>query len=97
MLDKMKQLWEMQKKMQELKRELERTTFEISSSDGQVKLVMNGAQQVQSVSFPQGLEGADRAKLENAVKDVFNRAIKRSQEVASQKMKEIGGLNLPGL
>lgn len=97
MLDKVKQLWEMQKKMQELKRELEKTTFETSSSDGMVKIVMNGSQQVQEVVIPGGLEGVDPSRLANAVKDAFNRSIKRSQEIAAQKMKEICGLNLPGL
>lgn len=97
MLDKMKQLWEMQKKMQELKRELERTTFEVSSQDGLVKIVMNGSQQVQEVVIPGGLEGVDKARLEKAVKDALNRSVKRSQEIAAQKMKEISGLNLPGL
>lgn len=97
MLDKMKQLWEMQKKMQELKRELERTVFEVESPDGLVKVKMNGSQQVQEVTIPGGLEGADKARLEKAVKEALNRAIKRSQEIATEKMKQISGLNLPGL
>ncbi|MGA2775594.1 MAG: YbaB/EbfC family nucleoid-associated protein [Candidatus Omnitrophota bacterium] len=51
MFDKMKQLLEMQKKMQEMKRELENTDFEISSSDGLVKLTMTGAQEVKNISI----------------------------------------------
>jgi DNA-binding YbaB/EbfC family protein len=94
MLDKMKQLWEMQKKMQELKRELDRTNFEVESPDGLVTIVMNGSQQAQEVKMT---GGADAQKLERAVKDAVNLAIKHSQEIAAQKMKEIGGLNLPGM
>jgi nucleoid-associated protein EbfC len=97
MLDKMKQLWEMQKKMQELKRELERTSFEIKSGDGLVTIVMNGSQQVQEVKIAGGPEGGDARRLPDAVKDAVNKAIKRSQDIAAQKMKEISGLNLPGL
>jgi nucleoid-associated protein EbfC len=97
MLDKMKQLWEMQKKMQELKRELDGTSFETASSDGLVTIVMNGSQQVQEVRIPAAAAGIDGRKLENAVKDAVNRSIKHSQEVAAQKMKQISGLNLPGL
>ena len=51
MLDKMKQLMEMQKKMQEMKRQLDAATFEVVSSDGLVKVVMNGSQEVQEVAL----------------------------------------------
>jgi DNA-binding YbaB/EbfC family protein len=97
MLDKMKQLWEMQKKMQELKRELERTQFEVNSHDGLVKIVMNGSQQVQEIKLSCGPEAGNAQRIEKAVKDAVNSAIKRSQEIAAEKMKSISGLNLPGL
>lgn len=96
MIDKMKQLWQMQKKMQELKRELERTTFEVASLDGLVKVAMNGSQELQGVTFAP-LEGVDKARLEKAVKEAVTKGIKRSQEIAAQKMKTISGLNIPGL
>ncbi|MDD5692100.1 MAG: YbaB/EbfC family nucleoid-associated protein [Candidatus Omnitrophica bacterium] len=91
MLDKMKALFEMQKKMQAVKRELENTNFDILSSDGLVKITMNGAQEVKGIVIK------DNPQLENALKDTFNRAIKRSQEIGAQKMKEVTGINLPGL
>jgi len=96
MIDKMKQLWEMQKKMQELKRELERTTFEVASLDGLVKVAMNGSQELQGVTLAP-LEGVDKGRLEKAVKEAVTKGIKRSQEIAAQKMKTISGLNIPGL
>lgn len=95
MFDKMKQLMEMQKKMQEMKRELENTTFEVASADGLVKIVMSGAQEVKEVSIKEG--DLEKLSLEKAVRDAYNKGIKRSQEVAAQKMKEITGFNLPGL
>jgi DNA-binding protein YbaB len=94
MFDKMKALMEMQKKMQELKRELENTVFEIASSDQTVKISMSGAQEIKGVSI-QG--SPEKAVLESALKDCFNRAIKRAQEVAAQKMKSVTGMNIPGL
>jgi DNA-binding YbaB/EbfC family protein len=93
MFDKMKQLMEMQKKMQEMKRVLENTNFEIASSDGLIKITMNGAQEVKTVSI-QG-EQLEKAALERAMKDAYNRAIKRSQDLAAEKMKDITGFNLP--
>lgn len=93
MLDKMKALWDMQKKMQELKRELDGTTFEIESQDKSVKIVMNGSQEIKDIK----IQANDTGNLEAAVKDTCNRAIKRSQTIAAEKMKAVTGLNLPGL
>jgi len=97
MFDKMKQLMEMKSKMQELRRELESTTFEIASSDGLVKITMSGAQEVKEVVINDDFKGSEKNNLEKAIKDVYNRAIKRSQEIAAEKMKGITGLNLPGM
>ena len=51
MFDKMKSLWDMQKKMQELKRELDGVTFEVESRDKMVKVVMNGSQEVKDIKI----------------------------------------------
>jgi len=97
MFDKMKQLMEMQKKVQELKRELDNTNFDVLSSDGSVKITMSGSQEVKEALVNGDLKEMDKPGLEKAIKDAYNRAIKRSQEIAAQKMKGMTGLNLPGL
>jgi len=97
MFDKMKGLFEMQKKMQEVKRRLEETHFDIQSSDGLVKITMNGAQEVRAITIKENLTEQEKMRLEGALKDTFNRSIKRAQEVAAQKMKDVVGLNVPGL
>jgi len=97
MFDKMKGLFEMQKKMQAVKRELDNVSFDIQSSDGLVKITMNGAQEVKEVVLKDNLGELEKARLASSLKDTFNRAIKRSQEVAAQKMKEVTGFNIPGL
>jgi len=97
MFDKMKGLFEMQKKMQEVKRLLDATNFDIQSSDGAVKITMNGSQEIKDVVIKDNLTDVEKARLASALKDTFNRAIKRSQEVAAQKMKEVTGFNIPGL
>lgn len=97
MFDKMKQLMEMQKAMQEVKRYLDNTVFEIASSDGLVKISMNGSQELKEISIQANLQEADKAVLEKAIKDAYNRAIKRSHELAAEKMKSVSGLNLAGL
>jgi len=98
MFDKMKQLMDMQRKMQEIKRELENTNFDIASSDGLVKITMNGAQEVRAVNIQGDLKAIDKAALEKSAQDAYNRAIKRSHDLAAEKMKKVtGGLNIPGL
>lgn len=87
----------MRKKLEEIKRELDKTSFEIEGSSGLVKITMNGSQEVQAVSLGSGSLDADKDKLAKEIKDTFNRALKRSQEIAAQKMKESTGLNLPGM
>lgn len=97
MFDKLKDFWGMQKKMQEIKRELEGTNFEIESSDGLVKITMNGAQKVEMVTVKSDLTDKEKERLGETLKDTFNKAIKRSQEIAAQKMREKVGFNIPGL
>ena len=97
MFDKMKGLFEMQKKMQEVKRELDNINFDIQSSDGAVKITMNGSQEIKEVVIKDNLGESEKGHLASSLKDTFNRAIKCSQEVAAQKMKEVTGFNIPGL
>jgi len=97
MFDKMKELFAMQKKMQEIKRQLEKTVFEVSSSDGLVNISMNGSQEVQAVTIKDNFKEIDKARLEQSVKDAFNKSVKRSQEVAAKQMKDVVGFNIPGL
>ena len=93
----MKQLMDMQKKMQEVKRQLESSNFDILSSDGLIKITMNGSQEVKEVSIQADLKNTEKAILEKSAKDAYNRAIKRSHDLAAEKMRSVTGLNLPGL
>jgi len=97
MFDKMKQLMEMQKKMQEMKRQLEAATFDVQSVDGLIRITMTGSQQVTEVGIQGDLANTQKANLEKSIKDAYNKAIKRSQEIAAEKMKDITGFNIPGL
>jgi len=98
MFDKIKAIMDMKKKMEEIKQELDKTEFEISSSDGLVRITMNGSQEVQKVAIARNPQNLSDEKLQDAIKDSLNRAIKRSQEIAAQKMRDAaGGINLPGI
>lgn len=97
MFDKIKGLMEMRKKLEEIKKELDNTNFDISGPGGLAKITMNGSQEVKEVLLTGGLSDAGKDALQKELKDVFNRAVKRSQEIAAQKMKDATGLNLPGM
>jgi hypothetical protein len=97
MFDKIKQLMEMQKKMEAVKRELDNAAFEIASSDGIVKISMSGSQEVKALSLNADFAKMDKLALEISLRDAYNRAIKRSHELAAQKMKLAAGFDIPGL
>jgi DNA-binding YbaB/EbfC family protein len=89
MFDKMRQLMDMQKKMQEIKHQLDKTNFDIASSDGLVKITMSGSQEVKEVSIHGNIQEVDKSQLEKSIKDAYNSAIKRSHDLAAEKMKSI--------
>ncbi|HBA61538.1 MAG TPA: nucleoid-associated protein, YbaB/EbfC family [Elusimicrobia bacterium] len=93
MLDKMKQLWEMKRKMDEIKKELD--SLELASEDNLVKVTITGSQEIKAVTIKAELAGADKGKLEASLTDTMNRAVRESQKAAAQKMGAMGGL--PGL
>ncbi len=97
MFDKIKGLMEMQKKMQDIKRQLDALSFEVKSNDGMVTITMNGSQEVKDVVLKPEVVSLKPEALARSIKDTFNKAIKRSHDEAAGKMKDMTGLNLPGL
>jgi nucleoid-associated protein EbfC len=97
MMDKMKELWKLKKQMDDIKRELDNTFFDVASACGTVKISMNGSQEIKNISIESDLASIEKTSLEKILKDTYNKAIKRSHEIAAQKMKSVSGLNIPGL
>lgn len=93
MLDKMKQLWEMKRKMDEIKKELD--VLVLASEDNLVKVEITGSQEIKTVTIKAELSSVDKAKLEASLTDTVNRAVRESQKAAAQKMSAMGGI--PGL
>jgi len=94
MFDKMKDLWEMKKKMEDMKKELDGVVLE--SEDEMVKVAITGSQEIKSVTFKADLATVDKAKLEASLTETINRAIGESQKTAASKMGGMG-LKLPGM
>ena len=97
MLDQVKKLMEMKKQADILKKELEATIIEVQETRG-IKVVVNGAQIFQSIEIEEGLLNAgNKNRVQMDLLKNLNTAIKRSQQAAANKMKNMPGFNLPGL
>lgn len=94
MFDKMKELMEMKRKMEELKRELD--SLELVTEDSMVKVTITASQEVKRVELKGETASMDKAKLEAAFADTVNRAIRQSQKTAAERMHKLGGLGALG-
>lgn len=99
MFSKLKQIKDLRDKGKQLQSQLAGITAEGSSAWGKVKITMDGNQKVLSVSIdPEFLKPESKTKLEEAVKESFEDAIKKIQKAMMSKagsLKEM--LNIPGL
>jgi len=97
MFDKIKQMMELRKQADKLKKELEVVIIEVSDVRG-IKVVVNGAQIFQSVDIDAGLLNAvNKNRLQMDLLRSINTAVKKSQQAAANKMRNTPGLNIPGL
>ncbi|MFH1078283.1 MAG: YbaB/EbfC family nucleoid-associated protein [Patescibacteria group bacterium] len=93
MFNKLKQFKDIRDRAKTIQAALQDERAEGSAGWGKVKVVMNGNQQVISVSIdPEVL--SDKAKLEGLIKDAVNDGIVKIQKILADKMKDLGGLDL---
>jgi len=94
MFDKIKDMYSLQKQARQLKKDLKNTHIE-AEFDG-VVAVVDGEQEIISITFPEE-HAKNPKKLAGSIVKALNKAIKKSQQIAAEKMKPLmGGLNLPG-
>ncbi|MFP4417309.1 MAG: YbaB/EbfC family nucleoid-associated protein [Chitinivibrionales bacterium] len=95
----LKQAQKMQSQMMKAQEELNRKEVEGTAGGGMVKVVMNGAQELQSVKIdPEVVDKDDVEMLEDLIIAAFNNAQEQIKEFSNETMGNIsGGLNLPGL
>lgn len=91
MFGKAKEQFDFVRKAREIQKKLRDITVEGES--GAVKVVMNGEQKVQKVE----IDKDNLDNLEHDVKNAVTSAIEKSQKVAAEMMKDMGGLGLPGM
>lgn len=95
----MKQAQLMQKKMEEMQKELESTEFEASVGGGAVVVKANGKKEVVSINIkPEVVDADDVEMLEDLVLSAVNEALRKAEEESASKMGKLtGGMNIPGL
>ena len=91
----LRQVQQMQGKMQQAQQELERETVEAAAGGGAVTVVATGTQKIVSVRIdPAAAE--DVEMLQDLVVAAVNEAMERSKQVAAEKMQALtAGLGLP--
>lgn len=94
MLGKMGDMYKLQKEAKKIKKELGKIHV-FAESDG-VKVTVNCEQEVLAVEVVDEAILSNSKKLEKAILDASNRALKKSQQVAAEKMKTVMG-GIPGL
>ena len=93
-----KDLYKLQKKAKQIKEELKNLHIE-AEVEG-VKVVINAEQEVQEVSIAEELlKPENQIKLQGLLLTVFNKGVKKSQEIAAERMRGMMGdlgMNMPG-
>jgi DNA-binding YbaB/EbfC family protein len=94
-----RQAKELQAKLAKAQEELGSAQIEASAGGGAVTVVIDGHQKVQSVKIsPEAVDLQDIGLLEDLVLAAVNEAIKKSQELAQERLGALtGGLKIPGL
>ncbi len=94
MFDKIKDLYGLQRQAKAIKKELKNIHIE-ADVDG-VVVTIDGEQEVVSVKLPE--QEMSHQKLGESLVKAFNKAVKKSQQIAAEKMKPImGSMNMGGL
>ena len=88
MFDLMKQAMQMKKEAGKIQQELVAHTYEATSADEKVKVVVNGKMEIISLKIsPDAFTGLSPEKLERNIKDTINEALTKAQKDISEIMK----------
>ena len=95
----MKQAQAMQKKMQNIQKEIEESEFEAAAGGGAVSVKVNGKREVLAINIkPEVVDPDDVEMLEDLVLSAVNEAMRKADEETANKMGKVtGGMNIPGL
>ena len=95
----MKQMEEMQRKMERIQTELAAERIEASAGGNMVTAVVNGQGELLEMRIkPEVVDPDDVEMLQDMVTAAVNEALTRAQQLRESRMGELtGGLNIPGM
>jgi len=94
-----KDLYKLQKKAKDIKKKLKNLHIEAESNG--IVVVISAEQEIIDVRVSEEMmKPENQKKLQDSLKEAFNKAVKKSQEVAAHEMKDLMGgmgMDLPNL
>jgi DNA-binding YbaB/EbfC family protein len=95
----MKQVQDIQGRINSMQDQLEEKTVETSSGGGMVTVTANGKQEIISINIsPEILDPNDISMLQDLITAAVNTALKSSKEMMQEELSKItGGIKIPGL
>ena len=95
----MKQAQAMQKKMQDMQKEIENSEFEASAGGGAVTVRVSGKKEILGINIKKEVVDPDDVEIiEDLVLSAVNEALRKADEETENKMVKLtGGMNIPGL
>lgn len=99
MNDLLRQAQVMQNKIAKLQQEMAEKEVEASAGGGMVKVVMNGRQEMKSITIDKAvLESGDTDMLQDLIITAVNEAVRIGRANLDREMANIsGGIHLPGM
>ena len=99
MNDLLRQAQVMQNKIARLQQEMAEKEVEASAGGGMVKVVMNGRQEMKSITIDKSvLESGDTDMLQDLIITAVNEAVRIGRANLDREMANIsGGIHLPGM
>ena len=93
MFNKLKQFKDLKSQAKQMETELATVLSEGEAAWGKVKVTVDGNRDMQKVDIDPSMM-ADKAKLEEAIKEAHKDAIKKMQFKLAKKIQEMGGMDM---
>jgi DNA-binding YbaB/EbfC family protein len=95
----MKQVQDIQGRINGMQSELAEKTVETSSGGGMVTVTANGKQEIISINIsPEIIDPSDISMLQDLITAAVNAALKSSKDMMQEELSKItGGIKIPGL
>ena len=94
-----KQAFELKSKLEKTQKELDKMRVEAESTNGSVKVIASGRQQILSIKIsPDVIDPNKSSQLEKLVFQAVTNALQESKKLADKHLGELtGGIKIPGI